>query len=92
MEYSAIIISVLLNIICFIIIYNLMTKTEKAEKLIIDQDSYIDKISDLIELSNIKITETRLGEAFKADDEIGYFFETLQEIQNNLNLFKTKKS
>jgi hypothetical protein len=72
--------------------YNLLQKTEKLEKITDQQDQYIISISELIELSNKKIGESDVAQAFKADDEIGFFFETLQEIQIQLNSFKTRKN
>ena len=74
------------------IIYNMTKKTEQLEKIVDEQDQYIASISELIELSNKKIGESDVAQAFKADDEIGFFFETLQEIQTQLNSFKTRKN
>jgi hypothetical protein len=71
--------------------YNLFTKTEKLEKVVDDQNTYIGRLSELIELSNNKIGESEIANAFKTDDEIGFFFDTLKEIQDKLNLFKLKK-
>jgi hypothetical protein len=72
--------------------YNLFLKTERLEKIVDQQNQYITNISELIELSNKKIKESEVAQAFKADDEIGFFFETLQEIQNQLNSFKTRNN
>jgi len=72
--------------------YNLFSKIERLEKVVDEQDQYITSISELIELSNKKIGESDVAQAFKADDEIGFFFETLQEIQTQLNSFKTRKN
>lgn len=74
------------------VVYNLTSKAEKLEKLVDTQNQYIDNISELIELSNKKIGESEIANAFKTDDEIGFFFETLQEIQTQLNSFKTRKN
>ena len=71
--------------------YNLFSKIEKLEKIVDDQNTYIDRISELIEVSNKKISESEIANAFKTDDEIGFFFETLQEIQSQLNSFKTRQ-
>lgn len=90
MEYI-LITTVLIIIILGFVIYNLMNKTEKLEKLVDDQNIYVDRISELIDLSNKKISESEIANAFKTDDEIGFFFETLQEIQSQLNSFKTRK-
>ena len=72
--------------------YNLFKKTERLEKIVDQQDRYITNISELIELSNKKIGESEIAQAFKADDEIGFFFETLSEIQSQLNSFKTRQN
>jgi hypothetical protein len=74
------------------IIYNLLRKAEHLEKLVDEQNQYITNISELIELSNKKIGESDVAQAFKADDDIGFFFETLQEIQTQLNSFKTRNN
>jgi len=81
----------LVILLLFLIMYNLFTKTEKLEKLVDDQNTYIGRLSELIELSSNKIGESEIANAFKADDEIGFFFDTLKEIQDKLNLFKLKK-
>jgi hypothetical protein len=72
--------------------YNLFIKTEQLEKIVDQQNQYITNISELIELSNKKIGESEIAQAFKTDDDIGFFFETLQEIQTQLNSFKTRNN
>jgi len=81
----------LVILLLLLVMYNLFTKTEKLEKLVDDQNTYIGRLSELIELSNNKIGESEIANAFKSDDEIGFFFDTLKEIQDKLNLFKLKK-
>ncbi len=90
MEYVFITLTLIIFILGYII-YNLTTKAEKLEKLVDDQNTYIDRLSELIDLSNKKIGESEIANAFKTDDEVGFFFETLQEIQSQLNSFKTRK-
>jgi len=81
----------LVILLLLLVMYNLFTKTEKLEKLVDDQNTYIGRLSELIELSNNKIGESEIANAFKSDDEIGFFFDTLKEIQDKLNSFKLKK-
>jgi hypothetical protein len=71
---------------------NMFWKMERLEKIVDQQNQYITNISELIELSNKKIGESEVAQAFKADDDIGFFFETLQEIQTQLNSFKTQNN
>ena len=72
--------------------FNMFWKMERLEKIVDQQNQYITNISELIELSNKKIGESEVAQAFKADDDIGFFFETLQEIQTQLNSFKTRNN
>lgn len=81
----------LIILLLFSLIYNLIRKNEKLEKIVDDQNTYIGRLSELIELSNRKINESEIANAFKADDEIGFFFDTLREIQDMLNKFKLPK-
>ena len=81
----------LIILLLILVIYNLFVKTEKLEKVVDDQNTYLGRLSELIELSNLKIGESEIANAFKTDDEIGFFFDTLREIQDKLNLFKLNK-
>lgn len=83
---------IVLILIAGYIIYNLTTKSEKLEKIVDNQNLYIERLSDLIELSNKKIKDSNIAEAFKTDDEIGFFFETLEEIQDQLNSYRTRNN
>lgn len=87
LQFTIIILAVI-SYVC----YNLFSKTERLEKIVDKQNQYITNISELIELSNKKIGESEVAQAFKADDDIGFFFETLQEIQTQLDSFKTRNN
>ena len=69
--------------------FNLLRKNEKAEDIIISQNTFIENMS--LEVNN---TQKRLDEidekgTFKGDDEIGWFFNEIKKLQNNLSRFKT---
>ena len=83
---------VLVHVIELILIagYLLVNKNNKLEKLLINQQQYIDAISIVIEDSNVTIQELDSRGAFEADDEVGTFFRNLKEIQTILNQFNTK--
>ena len=73
------------------IIYNLMRKNEKLEAMVLERDQLITNLTSVIEESNKVISEIdRIG-AFKSDDEIGFFFNTVKEIQSTLNKFVSTK-
>ncbi len=48
------------------------------------------KVSDIIEMSDKKLKEVDARESFKSDDEVGFFFESIKQIQSILNQFNIK--
>jgi hypothetical protein len=77
----------ILMIMCYVI-YNLYTKNVKLEDALLKRETLFISISDLVKASEKKLKDVdRLG-AFKSDDEVGFFFETVKEIQEQLNEFK----
>lgn len=67
---------------------NLLRKQEKAEDVLISYMEYLDKLSRTIEISDKKLKELDAKGTFKSDDEVGFFFESIQKIQSILNEFK----
>jgi hypothetical protein len=72
--------------------YLLVRKNNKLEKIVTDQQQYIDAISIIIEDSASTIKELDSRGAFEADDEVGTFFRNLKQIQEVLNGFNTRKN
>jgi hypothetical protein len=71
--------------------YLLVRKNNKLEKIVVDQQQYIDAISIIIQDSENTIKELDNRGAFEADDEVGTFFRNLKQIQEVLNGFNTRK-
>jgi hypothetical protein len=67
------------------IIWNLNTKVVKLEQIAAKQKIIIDSVAAIVEESNKQLHQVDLTEAFKADDQIGFFFRNLQNIQDSLN-------
>lgn len=84
-----IILNILLVLVVILIFatYNLLRKVEKQEDIIKDQDEYIKVIVEAIEYSNIRLKEVDEKGAFQGDDEIGWFFQNLKELQEALNQY-----
>jgi hypothetical protein len=72
--------------------YLIIRKNNKLEKIVTNQQQYIDAISIIIENSANTIQELDNRGAFEADDEVGTFFRNLKEIQNVLNQFNISKN
>tara|TARA_R110000772_G_scaffold90896_2_gene187210 strand:+ start:258 stop:533 length:276 start_codon:yes stop_codon:yes gene_type:complete len=68
--------------------FNLLRKSEKAEDIIFSQKEFIDKMDEHITFSNDRLKEIDAKGTFKSDDEIGWFFNELKVIQNDLSQFK----
>lgn len=95
-----IVLTVILGLMVVILGYttfNLLRKLEKQEDALNNQTtilssylSYLNKISDIIEFSDKKLREVDHKGSFKSDDEVGFFFEEIKQIQDTLNQFKVK--
>ena len=71
--------------------FNLMRKNEKQEDILAEYLTYLDRLSKTIEASDKKLKEIDRAGTFKSDDEVGYFFKSIQDIQDILNDFKLKE-
>ena len=73
------------------IIWNLLRKNERQEDIISTQNEYIQTISNLMSESNKKIKEIDSKQIFESDDEIGWFFKGIKEIQDLINEYNLNK-
>jgi hypothetical protein len=67
------------------IIWNLNQKVAKLEEIASSQKFIIDNVHAIVNESNKQLNSVELTEAFKSDDQIGFFFRNLQNIQDSLN-------
>jgi hypothetical protein len=86
MILTIIILSILVLVLSYTS-YNLLKKNEIAEDIIINQSQYLDKISRIIELSSKKMEQIDHKGIFKSDDEVGFFFTQIKELQGILSEF-----
>jgi hypothetical protein len=70
----------------------LIRKNNALEKVIADQQQYIDAVSIIINDSSETIKKLDNRGAFESDDEVGTFFQNIKEIQNVLNQFNLRKN
>jgi hypothetical protein len=85
-------VSIIIMVVLSYIIFNLLTKTEKLEDIVVKQNTYISDISSVIEQTDLKLKELDSKEIFKSDDEIGFFFNNVKEIQTIINQFKIEEN
>ena len=81
------IIFAILVIVLGIAIRNLLIKVEKYEDVTVSQTEYLQNISDLILDSQKHLEDLDKREVFKSDDEVGYFFEQLKKVQEELDRY-----
>ncbi len=70
---------------------NLLRKNEKQEDILAGYIIYLDQISKIIEFSDEKLKKIDEREIFKSDDEIGFMFEQVKQLQEVLSKFRIDK-
>ena len=70
---------------------NLLRKNENQEDILASYLLYLDRISRVIELSDERLKKVDAKGSFESDDEIGFFFKEVKEIQKVLNEFQVKE-
>lgn len=77
----------LLLIVSMFAIYNLLVKVEKYEDVVKDQVTYLNNISATIAEAKMHLEKIDESGTFQSDDEVGYFFKQLQNVQEELNRY-----
>ena len=70
---------------------NLLRKNEKQEDILAGYVTYLDQLSRIIELSDEKLKKIDERQIFKNDDEIGFMYEQLKDLQRILSNFRIDK-
>jgi len=95
MSLITIIISVVVALVVIVLIFttrNLLKKNEKQEDILSSYLLYLDQISRVIELSDKRLKEIDEKGTFKSDDEVGFFFDQITQIQGVLNEFQVRET
>ena len=77
----------LVSIVLGIAIRNLLVKVEKYEDITVDQTEYLQNISNVIKDSQKHLQSLDERGVFQSDDEVGYFFEQMKEVQKELDRY-----
>jgi hypothetical protein len=83
----AVIILSIFTIALIIAVTNLLKKVEKYEDITVDQTEYLQSISDLIKDSQKHLNSLDERGVFQSDDEVGYFFEQMKNVQKELDRY-----
>ena len=71
--------------------FNLLRKNEKQEDILAGYVTYLDQLSRTIELSDEKLKKIDERQIFKSDDEIGFMYEQIKDLQRILSNFRVDK-
>ncbi len=85
--YILLSISVILCCVLGYTTFNLLRKNETAEDILLGYLGYLEKLSQIIEITDEKLQKLDHKGSFKSDDEIGFFFNQVMELQKILNEF-----
>ena len=77
----------ILSLILLVAIRNLLVKVERYEDITVDQTKYLQNISNLIIDSQKHLKDLDEKGVFQSDDEVGYFFEQMQNVQKELDRY-----
>ena len=69
------------------IIRNLLFKNERYEDVVQDQVQYLQNISNAVYEGQKHLKNLDERGVFQSDDEVGYFFEQMKYVQDELNRY-----
>ena len=76
--------------VSFFLIRNLIKKNEKLDDILIGYEAFIEKQSDAINTCEERLKQVDDKGIFRSDDEIGWFFKEIKNLQEALNEFTLK--
>tara|TARA_R100001129_G_scaffold154297_1_gene116990 strand:- start:1841 stop:2119 length:279 start_codon:yes stop_codon:yes gene_type:complete len=87
---TAIILGILVVVLGFTT-FNLLRKVESLEDYVVDYNEFVTKLRDQISSSTDRLKQIDQKGTFEGDDEIGWFFNEVKIIQNELDKFSSNK-
>jgi hypothetical protein len=83
LEFLSILFFILLCLSIYINIRQ-MLKHEKLEEIVLNKQNFIDKFSDIVKVNSERLNEIDSKGSFATDDEIGFFFNDLKKINDEI--------
>ncbi len=68
--------------------FNLLRKNERAEDIIVQYNEYITEFNKQISFTSNRLKGIDERGIFKSDDEIGWFFEQIKNLQKGIDRFR----
>ena len=85
---AIIIILSLLVVILGYTTFNLLRKNEKAEDIVIQYNEYLTEFNKQIKFTGERLKEIDAKGTFESDDEIGWFFNQIKNLQEGIERFQ----
>jgi hypothetical protein len=85
---AIIIILSLLVVILGYTTFNLLRKNERAEDIIIQYNEYLTEFNKQIKFTGERLKEIDAKGTFESDDEIGWFFNQIKNLQEGIEKFR----
>tara|TARA_B100000900_G_scaffold405071_1_gene414184 strand:+ start:156 stop:431 length:276 start_codon:yes stop_codon:yes gene_type:complete len=83
--------SVILGLLVVILGYttfNLLRKNERAEDIIVQYNNYITEFNKQIKFTSDRLKKIDDKGTFESDDEIGWFFTQIKNLQKGIDKFR----
>ena len=68
--------------------FNLLRKNERLEDITLSYRDYLFKLKQQIDYTDKRLKEIDTKGTFTGDDEVGWFFKSVKELQEKINQFK----
>jgi|TARA_B110000914_G_scaffold24345_1_gene18230 hypothetical protein len=85
---AIIIILSLLVVILGYTTFNLLRKNERAEDIVIQYNEYLTEFNKQIKFTGERLKEIDAKGTFESDDEIGWFFNQIKNLQEGIEKFR----
>ena len=85
---AIIIILSLLVVILGYTTFNLLRKNERAEDIVVQYNEYLTEFNKQIKFTGERLKEIDAKGTFESDDEIGWFFNQIKNLQEGIEKFR----
>ena len=68
--------------------FNLLRKNERAEDIIIQYNEYIGEFNKQLKFTSDRLKKIDAKGIFESDDEIGWFFKQIKNLQDGMDKFR----
>tara|TARA_R100001198_G_scaffold49813_1_gene27781 strand:- start:663 stop:938 length:276 start_codon:yes stop_codon:yes gene_type:complete len=85
------VISIILGLLVVILGYttfNLLKKNERAEDIMVQYNSYLTELNKQIKFTSDRLKTIDEKGTFQSDDEIGWFFKQIKNLQEGIDRFR----